>query len=154
MSFWGSLSNDTGYLGRGLEDLFTLGGTEAARNNGGKFGNKFFGILDKGVGSNFAAGAAGGSSMLGAQGLGAFGAGGSGSAAAMPGTVGSAAEGGGLSAPGASTPSALSKALNYMRMMPQTGGQSYSPPQQNSSDMLGRIYQMYPQLRPHFGGYQ
>jgi hypothetical protein len=180
MSFLSGLSTGVSDAGRGLEDLFTLGGMEIARNNGGKFGNKFFNVLDKGVGSNFAAGAAGGGSILGAQGLGAFGgasaggAGAGGGASAMApympastpvmGQAGSTL-GAGMSSPmnlapaygsatgaaagspfTAAAPSATSQALNYMRMGQQGGG--YKPPANNQANMLQKIYQMFPGIKP------
>lgn len=41
--------------------------------------------------------------------------------------------------------SAVSNALNYMRMMPQGGGQAQAPAQESVMD---RIYKMYPGLKP------
>lgn len=177
MSFISELSKYTGYLGRGLEDLFTLGGAEIARKN---TGGDFFNILDKGVGANFEAGATGGSAMLGAQGLGMVGgsaggaAGGSGAggmAAYTPtsapnmGAAGSTLGPGGMFSPlnpmgaggtgsafasAGGAPSSLNTALKLMRMMPQ-GGQQQPPAAQSRQDQEMRmrlIYSMFPNLRP------
>lgn len=172
MSFISDLSKYTGYVGRGAEDLFTLGGAEAGRKFGGQTGDKIFGILDKGIGANFEAGAAGGSSILGAQGLGAFG----GSSGAMVpytptstpvmGQAGSTL-GGGMSSPlnlapaygsqmgaaaGSQVPAAagsstISQLLQGMRNMPSGGGghPGQPPSQQRNLDL---IYKMFPGLRP------
>lgn len=46
----------------------------------------------------------------------------------------------------ASSPSALSKALNYARMMPQGGGQQ--SPASSQVDLLDKLYRMFPGLKP------
>lgn len=175
MSFISELSKYTGYLGRGLEDLFTLGGAEIARNN---TGGDFFNILDKGVGSNFAAGAAGGSGYLGASGLGSLMGGGTGAGAGVSGmtpymptsapnmgmagsTLGPGgmfsdlnpmgSSGAGLGGASGGT-SGLSTALKLMRMLPQGGGQQQqdggAQARQNQEMQQRLLYQMFPNLRP------
>jgi hypothetical protein len=174
VSFLGSLSSVTSGLGRGLEDLFTLGTAELARRYGGNTANNVFGVLDKGMGANWEAGAAGGLGMLGAQGLGLTG-GASAMSPYMPtsapamsqagSTLGAgmgssmnlapaygSATGAAAGSPFASTAAAsspISQALNYMRMG-GSGGQQ-SAPQQNALQRLQAIYQMFPNLSPFQG---
>lgn len=165
MSFLNSLTGVTSGLGRGLEDLFTLGTAELARKYGGSGADKAFGIVDKGAGSNWMAGAAGGLGMLGA-GAG----GGGGMSAYMPtstpvmGQAGStlgagmgssmnlspaygSATGAAAGAPVASaaTPSSL---LQLMRLPTSGGGGQQPATGANQQRTLEMIMKMFPALRP------
>lgn len=176
MSFLSNLTNFTKNVGRGALDVFTLGGNELGHHFGGDWYKNLLDPIEKGFGANFEAGAAGGSSILGAQGLGSLMGGGTGVSAGsgltpyMPtsapnfpmagSTLGPGgmfsnlnpmgASGAGMG--GASGASSLATALKIMRMMPQGGGQQ---PQQNAAqqrqdqEMRQRlVYQMFPNLRP------
>lgn len=155
MSWIDTLHQLTNNVGRGALDVFTLGGNELGHQFGGQGYKNILKPVETGMGANFEAGAAGGSGMLGLQGMGAFGAGaGAGAPTAGVGgmTTASGAQGmgQGMAAPAAAAPSPVSQALQMMRGMPMGGGQQQqAPPQQ---DIVAKIYQMYPQLRPHFGG--
>jgi hypothetical protein len=111
----------------------------------------------KGGGINFGSG-------LGAGGIGHFagapggmfgGPGGSYGASGMSspnmGMAGSTTGPGGMSSPlnpmSGAGPSSVSKALQYMRMMPQGGGQAQAPASQQAN-AIQKIYQMFPELRP------
>lgn len=172
MSFLGTLSQLMGNIGRGAEDVFTLGGTELARKYGGQGAKNVLNPLGTALGSNFTAGAVGGSGILGAQ------AAGMGGASAMspymasstPGisTAGSSemgigsplgltpaygsATGAAAGSPVASAAGAspVSSALNYMRLanLPGGGGQQSAAPQQNALQRLAMIYKMFPNLSP------
>jgi hypothetical protein len=170
MSWLDTLQNLTKNVGRGALDVFTLGGNELGHHFGGQGYANAMKIPETGFGANFEAGATGGSAMLGAQGLGAFG---GGSGASSMGPVGPMSQagstlGGGMSSPmnlgpsamgstgaaagspvaSAAGPSAVSQALQAMRMMPQGGGQQAPASQAN---MLETIYKMMPSLRPGQG---
>ena len=172
MSWLDTLSNITSNVGRGAEDLFTLGGAELARKYGGQGVNNALNIGAKGLGANFEAGAAGGAEMLGAQGMGAFG--GSTMTPYMPtsapamGQAGSTLGGGmgsamnlapaygsqtgavatGMPTASAATPSTAAKLLQGMRGMPSGGGSQGTSPASKQANMLQMIYQMMPGLKP------
>lgn len=152
MSFLHSLAQFTGNVGRGVEDLFTLGGTELARKFGGQGAKNVLNPLGTAMGANFEAGAAGGAGILGAHGLGAFGAAGAPTAGVNGMTTASGATGmgQGMAAPAAAA-SPVSQALSAMRGMPMGGGQQ-QPAQISPQQKLQKLYEMYPNLRPHLGG--
>lgn len=164
MSWLSVLSDLTNNVGRGAEDVFSLGGTELARKYGGQGAKNILDPLATGLGANFEAGAVGGSGMLGAQGLGM-----GGSSAMTPympastpnmGTAGSTLGPGGMSSPlnpmsgsaaGAGGTSSIAKALQMMRGMPM--GEQGPQAQLSTQDVLQKLYKMFPGLQPgsHLG---
>lgn len=160
MSWIDTLSNLTKNVGRGALDVFSLGGNELGHKFGGQGYKNVMSPLETGMGANFEAGAAGGSGMMGAQGLGAFGGSGAGAGMSAPnmGMAGSSTMPGGMSSPlslyggnagavgGGTSPSTISQVLNMMRMMPQGGGQQAPASQQ--ANVISRLYQMFPDLKP------
>ncbi len=94
-----------GNVGRGAEDIFSLGGTELARKFGGQGAKNVLNPLATGLGANFATGAAGGAGIMGGEGLGLLG-GGAAGAAGAGGAGGAGAGGASAMAPymAASTP--------------------------------------------------
>jgi hypothetical protein len=170
MSFLDSLSQFTGNVGRGLEDVFTLGGTELARKFGGQGAKNILNPLGTALGANMEAGAVGG---LGSLGMGG-GAAGAGTAPAgtmamnSPLSLYNAAPAQGITSAGATnmgigsplglTPTASmqgagtsagssSPMLHALMAMRSMGG---GQPQQQAQrpNMMGQIYSMYPSLRP------
>ncbi len=87
-----------GNVGRGAEDIFSLGGTELARKFGGQGAKNVLNPLATGLGANFATGAAGGAGIMGGEGLGLLG-GGAAGAAGAGGAGGGGGGGGGGGAP-------------------------------------------------------
>jgi hypothetical protein len=166
MSWIDTLSNMTKNVGRGALDVFTLGGNELGHKFGGQGYQSIMKPVETGFGANFEAGAVGGG--LGQLG-GAMG-GGSAMTSYAPTSTPMMSQAGstmgaGMSSPmnlapaagsqmgaaagtpvaSAGGPSAVSQALNYMRMMPQGGSQNQAPA---SQDTLQKIYHMFPGLKP------
>jgi len=169
MSWIDTLQNLTKNAGRGALDIFTLGGNELGHQFGGQGYANIMKIPETAFGANFEAGATGGSGMLGAQGLGAFGGSsamtpymptstpimsqagstlGAGMSSPMnlaPSAMGSTGAAAGSSIP-AAAPSAISQALNAMRMMPS--GDDQQAPASSQMNKLQMIYKLMPGLRP------
>lgn len=167
MSWIDTLSNLTRNVGRGGLDLFTLGGNELGHKFGGQGYQNFLKPIETGFGANFEAGATGGGLM---QGLGAMGGGGTmtpymptsipnmgmagstlGGGMGSPLNLGPSAMGSTGAAPGvpmamSAGPSHISQILQMMRGMPGGGGQQ--APASHQTDILQRLYQMFPSLKP------
>jgi len=162
MSWLSTLSGLMGNVGRGAEDLFTLGGTELARKFGGQGAQNVLNPLATGLGSNFTAGAVGGTGMMGAG----MGGGAGGMTSYMPtsvpnmGMAGSTL-GGGMgsslnlapaygssmgAAPG--MPVAAAGASGSLPQIPGMGRGMNMPQRPNPQQILQQLYQMFPSLRP------
>jgi len=155
MSWLHTLSSLMGDIGRGAEDVFTLGGTELARKFGGQGAKNVLDPLATGLGSNFTAGAVGGSGMLGANALGMGGTGASAMTPYMPtsapnmGMAGSSLGAGGMSSPlslsGPSSAMAPTASSSSFPMMGMGGGgqrpQGPNPRQQLLQQILQMIRQ-------------
>lgn len=166
MSLLSILHNLTNNVGRGAEDLFTLGGTELARKFGGQGAKNILDPLSTALGANFEAGAVGGSGIMGANALGMGGAGGMTpympTSAPNMGAAGSTLGTGGASSPlslggygqtsgmdfgGTPTAAGTSPVMKALQMMRGGGpGQQQSGP--SHQDVMTRLYQMFPSLRP------
>lgn len=150
----------TGGLEGGAGGFVTGGPVGAAMGAGTGMGLSGTGTTNpyslKGGAINAGSGAGAGSiptlaSMMGSGGTAGAISGGTPTAGVNGVTTASGATGMGQGMATPATASQPSQLLQMMRSMPMGGGQT-QPPQQDHQAMLQKIYQMYPQLRPHFGG--